>query len=221
MVDSGKTLLGYISIGEVESKKAHFARAKAAGILAGENENWKGSYFVDVRDRRWSDQVLKLVGDDVKNGFQGVFFDTVDDAHLLQTRDPKKYAGMQDAMAQLIMEVRRQYPSILIAVGRSYSILPAIDKTVDMVIGESIYADFNTTTRTYTKVPTEVYDQRVATLERCPVRRNPRLRILTLDYWNPSDTAGIAQIYRSQRENGFSPYVSSLNMNQIVLEPRQ
>jgi polysaccharide biosynthesis protein PelA len=217
---SVKTLLANISIGEVGNNRVHFGEIKSAGILIGENEVRKGSYFVDVRDRRWTDRVTKLVGEAVRNGFQGVFLDTVDDAALLEARDPRKYAGMQDAMASLIVEVRHQFPSIKIAVNRGYTILPKIDKSLDFVLGESIYADFDVASNAYARVSTDRYNDRVGLLSDI-MHRNPKLRVLTLDYWNSSDAAGIERIYRTQKANGFSPYVAAVNLNRIVLEPRQ
>ena len=50
LVDRRKKVIGYISLGEVNETRPYFAEVKAEGLYRGENENWKGSYFVDVRD---------------------------------------------------------------------------------------------------------------------------------------------------------------------------
>ncbi len=123
-------------------------------------------------------------------------------------------------MAKLILEVRRQFPSIKIAVNRGYSILPKIDKSLDFILGTSIYSDFDVASNTYTRIATDRYNERVGMLSDV-MHRNPRLRVLTLDYWNSSDAAGIARIYRSQKANGFSPYVATVDLNRIVMEPRR
>src|SRR5258708_6092452 len=68
-----RTLLGYISIGEVENARAHFNLAKAKGVLAGENQNWTGSFFVDVRNPWWTEQVKTLTRQALQRGFHGVF----------------------------------------------------------------------------------------------------------------------------------------------------
>src|SRR5436305_4671086 len=49
---ASRTLLGYISIGEAEQSRPYFERLKTEGLFVGENENWPGSFFVNVRDRR-------------------------------------------------------------------------------------------------------------------------------------------------------------------------
>src|SRR5262245_52962660 len=84
---AGCTALGYLSIGEIENSRSHFQPAKAKGILAGENENWKGSFFVDVRNPWWGHEVRTLVRQILRQGFDGVFLDTVDDAEYLESKD--------------------------------------------------------------------------------------------------------------------------------------
>jgi endo-alpha-1,4-polygalactosaminidase (GH114 family) len=78
---AGKTLYGYVSLGEIELHHPLYPRVRAEGLLLGENPNWKGSYFVDLRDRRWHNHVLQeLVPPVLDQGFDGLFLDTLDDA---------------------------------------------------------------------------------------------------------------------------------------------
>src|SRR2546426_6660046 len=109
----GRSLLGYVSIGEIEQTRSPFKAAKARGVIVGENQNWKGSFFVDVRSAWWTARVKLLVQQAVSQGFQGVFLDTVDDAEYLESKDASEFRGMKDAMAQVILEVRRGFPAIL------------------------------------------------------------------------------------------------------------
>jgi endo-alpha-1,4-polygalactosaminidase (GH114 family) len=51
-------------------------------------------------------------------------------------------------------------------------------------------------------------------------RKHPALRVYTLDYWDPADTASIARIYATQRANGFVPYVATTALDRIVAEPQ-
>ncbi|NBV79638.1 MAG: hypothetical protein EBR62_07240, partial [Verrucomicrobia bacterium] len=48
---------------------------------------------------------------------------------------------------------------------------------------------------------------------------NPKLRVFTLDYWDPADTAGLKDLYRRQRAQGFVPYVSTPLLDTIIGEP--
>jgi len=214
----GRTLLGYVSVGEIEQTRSPFEPAKAKGVLAGENENWKGSFFVDVRSTWWVDQVKIAVRHALDQGFDGVFLDTIDDAEYLEDKDAAVFRGMKDAMVRLILEIRREFPAIPIAVNRGYAIVPKIGPSVDFILGESVFSDYDFASKSYRRVPQKDYAEQVNVLKAAR-QRNPKLNVLTLDYWDPKDAAGISRIYREQRTNGFSPYVSTVELDRILREP--
>jgi uncharacterized protein (TIGR01370 family) len=221
LVDRGKTVIGYLSVGEVENTRAHFADVKNEGILLHENENWKGSYLVDVRDPRWSKRIVEqLVPEMLRRGFHGIFLDTVDNAPHLERTDPRRFRGMTDAMANLIRTIRLHYPQTKLIMNRGFEILPQVEQHIDMVLAESIFADYDFATRTYKLVPQNQYQELVKVLQTAKQRR-PQLTVLTLDYWNPDDAAGITRIYSAQRANGFHPYVATVELDRIIEEPKR
>ncbi len=220
LVDRGKKVLGYLSLGEVNENRPYFAEVKNEGLLLNENQNWKASYFVDVRDMRWTRRVIdELVPAILRRGFQGIFIDTLDNPGHLERTDPKAYAGMADAGARLVRTLRRNFPRMTIVLNRGYDILPAVERDIDMVLGESVYADYDFATKTYARVDEPTYRQQVELLQ-AAARRQLTLKVLTLDYWNPNDAAGIAEIYRIQTANGFSPYVATVELDRLVPGPK-
>ena len=219
LADRGKTLLGYLSLGEVEEYRPYFSDVEAEGILLGENEYWEGSFFVDVRDPRWTSRVIeRLVPEILRRGFDGVFLDTLDNAGHLERLNPARNRGMTIAAARLVRTIRLHYPTIRIMMNRGYEILPEVESHIDMVLGESVFADYDFQSKTYRLVSRDLYRQQVNLLQEAK-RRNSKLEIFTLDYWNPADPAGIARIYREQRDNGFEPYVSTVELDRIIPEP--
>jgi uncharacterized protein (TIGR01370 family) len=217
----GKVLLGYLSLGEVASYRSYYPAMRAQGLLLGENDNWKGSFFVDIRDRRWFDRVLDtLVPEILQQGFAGVFLDTLDNASHLERVDPRAYRGMSTAAAALVLAIRARYPHITIMLNRAYELLPAVERHIDYVLGESVYADYDFVTKRYRLVPHALYEQQVRLLHAARQRR-PQLQVFTLDYWDPADAAGVARIYAEQRKNGFHPYVSTVELDRVVPEPRR
>lgn len=219
--DRGKTLLGYLSLGEVEQHRDWFESVKAEGILLQENRYWPGSYFVDLRDRRWVERVIEeLVPAILRAGFDGIFLDTLDNPLYLEETDPAAYAGMTEAAARLVRAIRLNYPTIPIMMNRAYPLLPAVEEAIDMALGESVYADYDFETETYERVDPALYREQVQLLQAAKMRR-PALRVMTLDYWNPQDRAGVAEIYRVQRRNGFEPYVATIGLDVIVPPPGQ
>lgn len=219
LVDAGKTVFGYISLGEMNRDRAEFARLEEWGILGEENPNWEGSRFVDVRDTRWVALVIEeMVPAILQRGFQGLFLDTLDNPVELERRDPAGNAGMTTAAVRLVKALKLHWPGVPIILNRGYGLLDRVAFDIDHVLGESVYADYDFDTKTYRKVPDDLYREQVEILKRAS-EKNPKLSVLTLDYWDPDDRETIAEIYRVQRENGFSPYVATVELDRIVPEP--
>ncbi|MBF0587772.1 MAG: endo alpha-1,4 polygalactosaminidase [Magnetococcales bacterium] len=221
LADRGKTLLGYLSLGEVASDADWYEEMRQQGILGAENPAWPGSFYVDLRDPRWVKRVVEeLVPSIVKRGFQGVFLDTLDNAGHLERLDPKKYHGMVEAGARLVRTIRRHYPYLVIMINRGYELVPLVGDQIDMLTGESVYARHDASSSGYARVVEKDYLWQVKQLKKAK-KRHPRLKIFSLDYWNPDDAAGLREIYRIQRQNGFSPYVSVPKLDRIVIEPKE
>lgn len=219
LIDRNKTLLGYLSVGEVEKFRPYFKAVERQGILLGTNKHWPDARYVDLRDPRWTKRVIEeLIPALLQKGFNGVFLDTLDDAGQLERRDPVKYKGMVAAAVRLVKTIRRHYPQIVIMMNRGYEILPKVARDIDIVLGESVFADYNFDTKTYQRVPEAQYRRQVKLLKAAKAIA-PRLRIFTLDYWRPDDLQGIKRIYRAQRRNGFLPYVSTVKLQRVIHEP--
>lgn len=219
LADRGKTLLGYLSVGEVETHRPWFDRVKGWGILDQENPNWPGSFYVDVRDRRW----VKLVVEDLipailREGFHGVFLDTLDNPPHLERTDPKRWRGMTDAAAALVRAIRRNWPDIGLMQNRGYEILPQTAPLLSHALGESVYAGWDFAAKRPHRQSAEDYRFQVDALKAAGAL-NPQLGLHTLDYWTPSDAAGVRAIYDLQRANGFSPYVATVELDRLIPEP--
>ena len=217
--DRGKVLLGYISLGEVASYRAWFDDLSRQGLLLAENPNWKGSFYVDLRDRRWTKRVIEeIVPAILFEGFDGLFLDTLDNPIHLERVEPEEYAGMTEAAARLVRALRLHYPTIPIMLNRAYPLLPEVEDAIDMALGESVYTDYDFETGTYGLVDPETYRLQIEFLTAARARR-PELRVMTLDYWDPEDPAGIRHIYEVERANGFEPYVATIELDRIVPRP--
>ncbi len=217
--DAGKQLFGYISLGEVEDFRPYHARMRDLGLLRGENKYWPGSHFVDVRDSRWVKAVIEdLVPTILHKGFGGLFLDTLDNPPHLERVDPKKNAGMTASAARLVRALKLHYPKVPLIMNRGYELLPSVAGVIEYVLGESVFTDYDFESKTYRQVPEALYREQVAILKRAQ-QAAPGLTVLTLDYWDPADTRAIARIYAEQRGNGFSPYVSVVELDRLVPEP--
>jgi uncharacterized protein (TIGR01370 family) len=216
-----KQVLGYLSVGEVARYRRYFAATQHEGMLLDENPSWPGSFAVDIRDPRWVSRVLDdIVPAILQQGFHGIFIDTLDQPLHLETTDPQKFKGMRAGTVDLVRTIRRRFPHILIMVNRGYAILPQIAPHVDMVLGESVYATYDFATQQYRRVAPQDYQLQLQWLKAAQAA-SPRIKVMTLDYWDPEDSAGIAAIYTQQRNNGFLPYVATIKLDRLVPEPEQ
>jgi polysaccharide biosynthesis protein PelA len=217
--DRGRILLGYISVGEVEKHRPWYDEVKSWGILSEENPNWPGSYYADVRDKRWVKMVVeRLAPDLLRKGFDGFFLDTLDNPPHLERTDPKKWAGMTKASVRLIKALRQNWPKARIMLNRGYELLPEAATSLDYALGESVYTTWNFKLERAELQPEEAYRFQVEALKDAQ-KRNPALSVMTLDYWDLSDVKTVRDIYALQRSNGFSPYVSVVTLDRIAPEP--
>ena len=212
-------ILGYLSLGEVHSGRDYFAEVEAEGLLIRPNPNWPDARFIDIRDQRWHKRVIeRLIPEILARGFDGIFFDTLDDAEFLEQRDPVRFAGMVDAAAQLLRKLRQRFPDIPLMVNRGYAVLPHAPGAFDMLLGESVFSTYDAISGAYKLAPEADYHWQVRQM-RDAQQRDPKLRLFTLDYWNADDPRGIARIYAEERKNGFIPYVGTRDLTSIVTEP--
>ena len=219
MAKAGKTVLGYISLGEVENTRSYFKQVQAMGILLGQNPNWPGSYYVDVRDPRWQQLVVtQLIPAIVAKGFTGVFLDTLDDPAYLEQTHPKLYAGMTNASAALVQAIRAANPSLPVMMNRGYAILPAVNGAITMELAESLISDYNFAKKTYHYVAAKDVVSTLKILNAAKAAR-PALKLYSLDYWNAKDTVTIRSIYATEQHNGFIPYVSTIDLSRLIPGP--
>lgn len=220
LTDRGQLLLAYVSLTEVGAHRDFFPSLERAGALLEAHPTWTDARFIDIRHPQWAVLLLEhIVPQVLAAGFDGLFLDTLDDAEFLETREPTRLAGTKQGAIALVRTLRRHYPTIRLMVNRGYAVLPEIARDVDFVLGESVQGSFDPDTKAYRRPDeTDVAWQVGKLLD--AARRNPRLRILTLDYWSPDDEAGIRDIYAAQRRRGFNPYVATPLLDRLVKEPR-
>lgn len=219
LIEQRKTVIGYISLGEVESHRDYYKEVEKEGILLDRNPNWPDSRYVDVRDMRWARRVVEeLVPRLLHKGFHGIFIDTLDNPADLERRDPRRFKGMTEAAANLVKAIRRNYPRMYIMLNRAYEILPSVESEIDSVLGESVFTEIDFKKKSYRRASPRDYRQQVEWLQAAR-KRQPRLKVYTLDYWPPEDVTGVIRIYAEQRKNGFIPYVSIKDLDRVMKEP--
>lgn len=214
-----KEVFAYLSLGEISNNRSYFNMAKQHDFLLKENPNWPGSYVVDIRNPNWTKILIEaIIPDILQRKFSGLFLDTLDHPIYLEQTNPQKYEGMTKAAINLVKLIHTSYPDIKLMLNRAFNILPEVAPYINIELAESIYSNYDFSQKKYHLTPTEEYKQQRAALKKIQ-KKNPQLQIFTLDYWSPDDPDMIREIYKMHREEGFSPYVSTVDLMQIMPEP--
>ena len=220
LIERGTTRLAYLSLTQMGTGRAEFPQLTRTGVILDAHPVWAGAHYLDFRRPEWTRLVVdRLVPRALERGFNGLFLDTLDDAEFLERSNPVRYRGMRDAAVRLVRAIRHRHPRTILMVNRGYALMPQIASSIDIVLGESVAGSFDPVTKAYRRPSSSDVDWQVDQLERARAV-NPRLKVFTLDYWDPSDREGVAALYREQRARGFVPYVSTPQLDRLVQEPR-
>jgi uncharacterized protein (TIGR01370 family) len=215
----GATLLGYVSLGEVEKRRPYFAGLDAAGALGAANPDWPDARRADLRHPAWTAAVLDRIVPQILNlGYDGIFIDTMDNAEAMERQDPLGAKDMVAAGARLIAAIRARFPAIRIMLNRGYALLDRVAPSIDYVLGESMASRWNFSTKRYDLLSDSDWAWQADRL-RAAKAINPAMVVTTLDYWDMADTRQVAALYARERAAGFAPYVSTLALDRLWPEP--
>jgi uncharacterized protein (TIGR01370 family) len=209
----------YLSLGEIRKSDFFYDRVDRGALLE-ENPAWPGTRRIDVRHKSWKDLVIgQVIPFIAAGGYTGLLLDTLDTPPYLEQLDPKGKRGTRQAAVDLVQAIRKSYPEMLIIMNRGYALLPSVIDSVDGIVAESLLtsADQDPGGGYKWNEPSEVALQ--LSLLAPAVRRQPRVPILSLDYWDPTDAATIRKIYLRQRLLGHHPYVATRMLDRIIPEP--
>lgn len=215
----GSLLLGYISLGEVEQSRSFVDRLRKAGALKAANPHWPDARMIDLRNPAWGALVVdELIPAILAKGYDGVFFDTLDNAEALEHKSPEDCAGMVAAAIELVALIRKRFPSITLMMNRGYALLPQAALNVDIILAESMASRWSFADKRYEFLSDDDWAWQAAKLQ-VAKDANPAIKLTTLDYWDPSDHKTIMSIYERERSAGYLPYVATLALDRLHPEP--
>ena len=123
-----------------------------------------------------------------------MFLDTIDDAPWLETSANSPLPGITAAAVALVQQIRLSFPNRRLMLNCGFDLLPKLERDVDMVLAESILTTSVGGERKPIRLPAESYYGRVKELQSAQARQTS-LKLYSLDYWDPTDLAGIRDIY--------------------------
>ncbi len=210
-------ILGYVNIGEVDTKSPLWSIAKDKPYLVQKDDFWN-SWIVDIRDPSWQQLLFEIaIPSIIEQGFDGLFLDTIDSSlSLLERNDSEKFKGIKDALAEITMRIKAEYPEIFVAVNRGLPALSYISKYIDFVVIEDLYSYYADHDNGYIKVD-DTSQKILLELVSEGTRINQDLVVLTLDYVSTEQLETAKNAIRFSRKKGFIPYVSTYKLDQVFL----
>jgi len=202
---AGAKVLAYVSIGEVAPSRKWYAQVKPEWIL-GKNRIWD-SEVMDITNLGWQQFVIEqLVAPLAKQGYDGLFMDTLDSFQLLAKTDEARQQ-QANALADLLRNIRKEYPQMKLVANRGFDVIPQISPLLDAVLAESLYASWDNAHQEFK--PATVSDTEWLLQKLKGIQQQFGLEIIILDYLPPTQAAEARQLAKKIQEQGFVPWIST------------
>lgn len=216
-----QVILGYLSTTEGETYRTYYNDIKALDVFIGTSDLWDKHLIIDIREKKWRDYFVHTLIPEriIANGFDGVMLDTIDTVLYLEEQHPEKFEGMKQAAVKFIAEMRIAHPELKLMINRGVQIVEWTAPYVDYVLAESIRVEYDFQTHEPGLFSEMIYMEYVDALKHAQ-EINPDLQIVSLDYWMMDEIEPVKSIYAEQREQGFIPYVTTIDLKKHHPEPQ-
>lgn len=136
-------LFGYVSLVQLENWNEELKKDVVASdywLQDGERfyvKDWN-TYIMDISEKHYRDVLMRKISTEiVENQMDGIFFDTVDDIDYYFRNDPAAQKAMRAGYKQLLDDIKRAYPDLMIIQNRGFDTYKAVSrKKVDAVLWE-------------------------------------------------------------------------------------
>jgi hypothetical protein len=187
----GVVMVGYLTVGEDDKLRKGNGEGPggyASWYLDEDNDGqpdqngiWK-SYYADANDPNWlADRVAEAKRLVSKDGYDGIFLDTIDTASAFPQTAP--------GMVKLVEALRSALPDAPIVLNQGFSLLDRLAPFADGLMLESFTATYDFETREYVLHSPSSLDwtRGVANRVIAPVLAKHSLKVFVLDYAKPFD----------------------------------
>ncbi|MBI5202256.1 MAG: endo alpha-1,4 polygalactosaminidase [Elusimicrobia bacterium] len=207
---SGPVRLAYVSVGEVDERRAFWSSVKGRPYVIEPNPDWPSAHRVDLRSPEWRSLLHdRVISDALYKGYEGVMFDTLDTAEYFESSAPVKFAGSVDAAAAFIREVRAKNPTIAIVVNNGISIAEAVAPDIDGLLVEDLYTRCLPQYSECGPTPREHSFEKEKRLKEFVRKTGKPVFVLLYARLEEREKGWLKNAVRRSRENGFRPYVAS------------
>lgn len=151
----GAIVLGYVSLGEVDTNRSYFTELQKQGFL-GINPNWN-SHYLNLEDAETRRILIDSAAAGVMGkGADGLFLDTID---AVAPYTERKH--LKDEMLNLISSLRSEFPDSWIMQNAGLFMVDKTSALIDGLLIEGIATDYNFAAGEYLLRPDEEYNERL------------------------------------------------------------
>ncbi|MGM0823107.1 MAG: bifunctional glycoside hydrolase 114/ polysaccharide deacetylase family protein [Pseudomonadota bacterium] len=211
LTQHGGQPFAYLSVGELDGWRDN-KNPVDESVLMTRNDAWN-SQVADLTAPEWQQWLIdEHVRPLWEAGYRGLFLDTLD-SYRLFAPDGDNARRQQEALVAIIARIKRQYPDIQLIMNRGFEILDRVHNDVVGVAAESLYRGWNPDTKVYGEVPDNdqawLYDHLVR------VRDDYQLPAIAIDYVPANNRSLARQTAKRISDEGFVPWVSVPQLNQM------
>lgn len=206
--------IAYLSVGEIHHSRPYWPMIQNKSYVIEENENWKGSFRLDLRSSEWQEKILnEIIPDLVQKGYQGVFLDTIDTGLYLESKDSQKFKGSREATVQLVKKIKSKFPSLAIYPNNALELLQDYGNEISGVVVEDLYTRYDFKNNKSIQTPSIDSEYKEKFLDEFKKRFNKKvLNILYAD--SPKSPLGKYAIERSIQK-GYNWFLTNIELTQI------
>ncbi|MBI4196894.1 MAG: endo alpha-1,4 polygalactosaminidase [Deltaproteobacteria bacterium] len=214
-ISSSRTkFFAYLSIGEAEEYRDYWPLVRDQPFLIEKNPEWPGSHRVDIRSADWQNLLLtQLIPSFVRQGYHGLFLDTVDTASYLESLNPEKFSGSREALVQWIRTVHRQFPDLLLIPNNGLEFLKQYGDVIYGVGVEDLYTRHDFRENKNYPTPPEIRDGKERLLDQ--FRGRYHKAIFNILYEDSRDSPLAREAIRRSRKKGYLWYLTTVDLNKI------
>ncbi|MGI9295311.1 MAG: endo alpha-1,4 polygalactosaminidase, partial [Pseudomonadales bacterium] len=206
----GAQVFAYLSLGEISDAEAKRFDLPNDWVL-GRNAAWRSS-VIDQANPAWRQWVLnERVPTLVAAGYDGLFFDTLDSFYLVADTEEKRRTQIA-GLVETIRSIHQQYPKLKFYFNRGFELLPELQDLVHALAAESLFAGWNAQRKKYQPVTASDRQWLLGKLNEVKALGIP---ITVIDYVAPAQRAKAVKIAQKIRAQGFTPWVSVPELNQL------
>jgi uncharacterized protein (TIGR01370 family) len=199
-------VFAYLSVGEARADEA----VNPQWVL-GKDEVWNTS-VMDPAARGWRDRILSKADALEKQGYTGLFLDTLD-SYAKALPSPAARQARVKGLVSLGRALRRKHPGLLLFFNRGFEILDEAGELADAIAAESVFVGWDQARQRYMDVPEADRAWLVQRLQ--GIRTRLGIPVVAIDYLPPSRSAEAPAVIRRLETLGFIPWISTPELDQI------